>query len=238
MRLTRTRLAIGIGAVMATTALTVALVSNARADPDQEPAGDAAGDATGISAPRSPTTAGTASSKAPATAPDFLAADELPPHPSSGWYAGDAAAGTPEALFCIDGVSLAQGDVWHRDYWTEVDAGAQQIVVEARTKAAAKKLTAELEAATADCAARWLRDAPGSVAGWDDHGPLDGGDAAHLYAVHTAPPEAGTGIHGFGIGRVGTTVTVVQWGQMGSLTDLPVADLTDTMGQALEHLAG
>lgn len=232
MRLTRTRTAIGVGAMVATTALTVTLVAQAQGNDGT------AGDEPGRSdtSAGSTATAAAANSATPAPPPDFLTPHELPPHDHSDWAAGEVTEGLPDALFCLDGAGLPADGSWHREYWTDLDTSAQQIVVRLADEAAAEELAGDLGEAAANCAADWLRDAPGSLAGWDDHGAIDAGDGGRLYAVHTAPPEAGTGISGFGIGRTGATVTVVEWRQMGGLEDVPVAELSESVGDALARL--
>lgn len=231
MRLSRTRLGAGIGALAAATALTGTLiVQNQSGQQTDIASGSAAGGAAeGVE---------TVSNSKPAPAPQFLAPEELPPNEHSAWYTGDPAAGLPaDPLFCFEGVDLPADGAWHQSYWTELDATAGQVVLHATDEAAAEELVGELKAAAADCAADWLRGEPGAVAGWDDLGPVRAGDEAHLFAVYTAPPQAGTGITGLGIGRVDATVTLVNWSQMGSLEDVPAADLAETMGHALNHLA-
>jgi hypothetical protein len=61
-------------------------------------------------------------------------------------------------------------------------------------------------------------------------------DGAHVYGVHTAPVEAGLGIHLFGVGRDERTVTVVIWGQMGTFQDAPVRAFRNTTTTAVEQL--
>lgn len=211
MRRTTARWAAGLGAAAAIGALTVGTTLQAQAGQQPPPA-------TG-----------------PATA-DFLSVDELPPHAHSDWYAGEVTPGLPEApLDCFDGLVPASG-ASHRDYWTELDTSARQIVVRAADTTAAADLAAALEAAAAGCAADWLRGEPGAVAGWDDLGAVDAGESAHAYAVHTAPPQAGTNIAVHGVGRAGSTVTLVAWGQMGTLDDAPAAAFEETLSDALGRL--
>ncbi|NJP69267.1 hypothetical protein [Streptomyces spiramenti] len=218
MRRTTARLTAGLGAVAAITALTVG--STLQAQAGQQPT------ATG------PTTA----PEPQAAASDFLDVGELPPDPHSDWYAGNVTPGLPEEpLACFDGL-LPTAGASHRDYWTELDASARQIVVETGNATEAADLAVALEAAAADCAADWLRGEPGAVAGWDDLGTVDAGDSAHAYAVFTAPPEAGTDVNVHGVGRAGGTVTLVSWGRMGTLSDAPADTFADTLTAALDRL--
>ncbi|WP_103528632.1 hypothetical protein [Streptomyces sp. SM12] len=227
MRLTRTRLIAGIGSVVTTAALTATMVGQAQAG--QQNAGERASATT-------ETTDNTGDRQS--TAPDFLEPSELPADEHTTWFAGDATAGLPDLpVFCFEGL-LPEDGAWHRDFATDLDTGARQVVIDAGDSGDAAELAGTLEEAAADCAAGWLRDEPGAVAGWDDHGPVtDAGDSAHVYAVYTAPPEAGTNIALFGVGRTGDVVTLVQWGQMGSLGDAPAGDFADSLATALDRLA-
>ncbi|MCJ1680221.1 hypothetical protein MTF65_23350 [Streptomyces sp. APSN-46.1] len=181
------------------------------------------------------TTSATATAAA-TTAPGFLKGADLPPHPSSPWYAGAVTKGLPEfAPFCLDGVLPAAGS-WHRDLGTEFDTNAVQISVRASSAAAAADLTATLERKVAACAADWLRMTPGGTASWQDYGRISVEEGAHVYGVHTSVPESEPGVHLFGIGRDGSTVTVVRWGQMGHLTDAPVPAFKKTTTTAVNRL--
>lgn len=171
-----------------------------------------------------------------ATAPGFLGAADLPPHPSSPWRAGPVTKGLPEsAPFCLDGVLPAAGS-WHRDFGTEFDTGAVQVSVRASSTGAAAKLAAALEREVAACAADWLRRNPGGTASWQDHGKLPVEEGAHVYGVHASLPESEPGVHLYGIGRDGSTVTVVKWGQMGNLSDAPVPAFKKTTTAAVNKL--
>ncbi|WP_424214327.1 hypothetical protein ACN20G_20900 [Streptomyces sp. BI20] len=170
------------------------------------------------------------------TAPGFLVGTDLPPHPSSPWYTGEVTAGAPETTpFCLDGVIPANG-TWHRQFGTEYDTGATQVSVRTGSEAAAKQLATKLRSKVAACAADWLRTTPGGTASWQDYGPLKVEEGAHVYGVHTSIPESEPGVHLFGIGRDGTTVTVVTWGQMGYLTDAPVPAFKKTTTTAVNKL--
>lgn len=171
-----------------------------------------------------------------ATAPGFINGTDLPPHPTSPWYAGQVTQGLPEfAPFCLEDVLPAQGS-WHRTFGTEFDTGAVQISVRAASATAAAKLATTLERKVAACAADWLRTTPGGTASWEDYGKLPVEEGAHVYGVHTSIPESEPGVHLYGIGRDGSTVTVVQWGQMDNLSHAPVADFKKTTTKAVNKL--
>ncbi|KJK49502.1 hypothetical protein [Streptomyces sp. NRRL F-4428] len=175
-------------------------------------------------------------SAAPAGAPGFLNGTDLPAHPSSPWYAGEITKGLPETeTFCLDGVLPTAGS-WHRAFGTEYDTGAVQISVRSASPAAAAKLAGALERKVAACAADWLRTTPGGTASWQDYGTLPVEEGAHVYGVHTSIPESEPGVHLYGIGRDGSTVTVVKWGQMGDLSQAPVAPFRKTTTKAVDKL--
>ncbi|MFD6183706.1 hypothetical protein [Streptomyces goshikiensis] len=171
-----------------------------------------------------------------ATAPGFLVGADLPKHPGSPWSTGAVTKGLPEsAPFCLDGVLPAAG-AWHRSFGTDVDAGAVQVSVRAASTDAAVKLAAALERKVAACAADWLRTTPGGTASWQDYGKIGVEEGAHVYGVHTSIPDSEPGVHLYGIGRDGTTVTVVNWGRMGTLADAPVPAFKKTTTTAVNKL--
>ncbi|KJY21318.1 MULTISPECIES: hypothetical protein [Streptomyces] len=175
-------------------------------------------------------------SAAAATAPGFLNGTDLPAHPTSAWYAGEITAGLPETeTFCLDGV-LPAADSWHRAFGTEYDTGAVQVSVRSASPSAAARLVGTLERKVAACAADWLRTTPGGTASWQDYGTLPVEEGAHVYGVHTSIPESEPGVHLYGIGRDGATVTVVKWGQMGDLSQAPVAAFKKTTTRAVNKL--
>ncbi|MGW6978537.1 hypothetical protein ACWGE1_03635 [Streptomyces sp. NPDC054932] len=175
-------------------------------------------------------------SAAAATPPGFLGGADLPPHPTSPWYAGAVTKGLPaSAPFCLEDVLPAAGS-WHRAFGTEYDTGAVQVSVRSASPSAAAKLVGTLERKVAACAADWLRTTPGGTASWQDYGTLPVEEGAHVYGVHTSVPDSEPGVHLYGIGRDGSTVTVVQWGEMGNLSHAPVAEFRKTTTRAVNKL--
>ncbi|SCK08455.1 hypothetical protein [Streptomyces sp. WMMB 322] len=169
-------------------------------------------------------------------APGFLSPADLPPHPSSPWFAGKVTAGLPDTEpFCVEG-ELPASRSHHREFHTELDTNATQVGVVAASTGAAKKLAASLKKSVAACAADWLRETPGGTASWDDYGGLAVGNGAHVYGVSVSVPESETNVHLFGVGRDGKAVTVVRWGQMGDLGDAPLADFKRTTRTAVSKL--
>ncbi|MGA6152705.1 hypothetical protein ACPEIC_05165 [Stenotrophomonas sp. NPDC087984] len=168
--------------------------------------------------------------------PGHLVPRELPPHRSSDWYAGDVTRGLPEtAPFCME-KTLPSAGATHRTFWTEYDTSATQIVVRTGTVEAARKLAAAAEKKIQNCAADWVRDYPEGTASGRDYGALTAEDGAHVYGVHTSYPDSEPGIHLFGVGRDGRTVTVVSWGEMGGYDQAPVADFKRTTTTAVVKL--
>ncbi|MEV8533019.1 hypothetical protein [Streptomyces sp. NPDC051211] len=171
-----------------------------------------------------------------ATAPGFITGRDLPPHPTSPWFTGPVTAGLPEwPVFCLEG-ALPTAKTWHRTFGTEFDTGALQISVRTASGAAAAKLAAALERKVAACAADWLRTNPGGTASWQDYGKIKVEEGAHVYGVHTSIPESEPGVGLYGIGRDGSTVTVVKWSQMGHLSDAPVPAFKKTTTTAVNKL--
>ncbi|MFG3496966.1 hypothetical protein [Streptomyces sp. NPDC047928] len=208
-------------------ALLVPLAAGAQAaaQPAAAPASAAAPAASGSTAKRA------------ATAPGFLAARDLPPAKGTTWTAGKVTKGLPEfEPFCLEKVLPAQGTTWHRRFGTDLDTWAVQVSVRTPNAAAARKLVTAAEKAAAGCAADWLRGTPGGTASWQDYGRLAVEEGAHVYGVHTAVPESEHGVHLIGIGRDGSTVTLVQWAQMGTLSHAPVKAFKKTTTTAVAKL--
>ncbi|GAA4921379.1 hypothetical protein ACFPM3_01690 [Streptomyces coeruleoprunus] len=190
--------------------------------------------ATGASASAS---SGTAEARAAVAAPGFLAPRDLPPATGTVWSAGKVTKGLPDVrVFCLDKVLPGKGATWHRQFGTDLDTWAVQVSVTAPSASAAAKLAADAEKAAANCAADWLRRTPGGTASWQDYGKLKVEEGAHVYGVHTGVPDSEHGVHLFGIGRDGRTVTVVKWAQMGTLEHAPVAAFKKTTVTAVNKL--
>lgn len=187
-------------------------------------AGSATATATATAAPGTPGT------------PGHLVPRELPPHPSSDWYASDVTPGLPDPVpFCVEG-ALPSAGATHRTFWTEYDTSASQVVVKAATVDAARRLAAAAEKKVRNCAAGWERDYPEGTASWRDYGTLPAEDGAHVYGVHTSYPDSEPGIHLYGVGRDGRTVTVVEWGEMGNYDHAPVDAFRRTTTTAVVKL--
>lgn len=215
-----------------TTSPTAAAAVAATTTPTRTPAATPSASA---SAP--PTASATASpTTAPTAIPGFLAGTDLPKHPTSPWFAGKVTAGLPEfAPFCLENALPKAGKVWHRSFGTEFDTHATQVTVRADSTAAAEALVDALSHAAALCAEDWLAENPEGTADDKDYGAPNA--ATHVYGVHTSLPESEPGVHLYGIGRDGLLVTVVQWAQMGNLSQAPVTAFKATATTAVDKLA-
>ncbi|MGW3121566.1 hypothetical protein ACWDBW_31185 [Streptomyces sp. NPDC001107] len=171
-------------------------------------------------------------------APGFLAAADLPPHPSSSWTAGKVTAGVPEdtdrdtCLRALPGHESA----WHRDFRTDLDTGARQITVVLPDIRAAKQLTSLLNKDIKSCAARIEQQEPDTEATGKDYGKLAVEEGAHVYGVHTETSGGATDVRLLSVGRDGRTVTVVDWGQLGDFRGAPVKAFKKTTTTAVNKL--
>ncbi|MGW7237681.1 hypothetical protein [Streptomyces sp. NPDC054804] len=171
--------------------------------------------------------------------PGFLAAADLPPHPSSSWTAGKVTAGVPEGVrqdTCL-GIALGGGqNTWYREFRTDLDTSARQVSVELADVRAAKGRVAKLDEDIVSCADRIEMEDPETRADFQDHGDLPVGDGAHVYALHTETSWGASDIRLLSLGREGSTVTVVDWGQLGGFQDAPVKAFKKTTTTAVKKL--
>ncbi|MET9913654.1 hypothetical protein ABZZ74_44095 [Streptomyces sp. NPDC006476] len=172
-------------------------------------------------------------------APGFLAAADLPPHPSSSWTAGKVTAGVPEAVEQDRCLSMALGggqDTWYREFRTDLDTGARQVSVQLPGVSAAKGRFARLKKDIASCPARIEEADPETAATLKDYGTLPVEEGAHVYGLHTETSWGATDIRLLSVARDGRTVTVVDWGQMGGFRDAPVKAFKKTTTTAVNKL--
>ncbi|MFF6948013.1 hypothetical protein ACFZAD_05015 [Streptomyces iakyrus] len=187
--------------------------------------------------------AGVAAAAVPAVAattpvsgePRFVEPADLPPHPTSPWYAGPVTAGQPDPLPICVGDALPSITT-HRDYWTEYDTNAQQITVVERSEQRAKDFAALLRKDLAGCAKKLMRQDPDITATQKYYGRLNVEEGADVYGIHTASAWGSSDIGLFSVGRDGTTVTVVRWSQMGTFQHAQVADFKATTVTAVNKL--
>ncbi|MET9561565.1 hypothetical protein [Streptomyces tauricus] len=170
------------------------------------------------------------------TTPKFLAASQLPPHPSSAWTAGKVTPGVPDELvFCLED-ALPGYDSSYRDFRTDLETNAQQLTVvvgsTAKADALAKRLNKEIKA----CAAKAEQADPEVEATLKDYGKLPVEEGAHVYGVHTSSSWGATDINLYAVGRDGRAVTVVKWGQLGDFSDAPVKAFKKTTTTAVNKL--
>ncbi|MBB5124551.1 hypothetical protein FHS32_001283 [Streptomyces albaduncus] len=171
-----------------------------------------------------------------AASPAFLAASELPPHPSSTWTAGPVTDGFPAELAHCLGEGVPAYDYRHRVFRTDLDTGAVQVTVVTGSPAKGKALAALLDEEIRSCADRIERSDPEIEAEGRYYGSLPVEEGARVHGLHTATSWGATDIHLLSVGRDGRTVTVVGWGQMGDFDDAPVAAFEETTTKAVNKL--
>ncbi|CAM5695498.1 Sensor domain-containing protein OS=Streptomyces alboniger OX=132473 GN=CP975_01290 PE=4 SV=1 [Streptomyces alboniger] len=182
--------------------------------------------------------AGVAAGTVPAAAagtPRFLAPSQLPPHATSAWTAGPVTAGQPDPLPMCVGEAFPSTSV-HRAYRTDLDTGALQVTVVERDERRAKEYAALLRTKLDGCAEKVMAENPDITAEQKYYGKLNVEEGAHVYGVHTNASWGASDINMFSVGRDGSTVTLVQWGQMGGFADAQVADFKKTTVTAVNRL--
>ncbi len=176
-----------------------------------------------------------ASAQKTAAAPRFLAASELPPHPT-GWTAGPVTDGFPEQLAYCLGEGVPAYDYRHRLFHTELDTSAVQVTVVTGSAAKGKALAARLDEEIRGCAARLERLYPEIEAEGRFFGTLPVEEGASVHGLHTETSYGATDVNLLSVGRDGRTVTVVGWGQMGDFDDAPLAAFKKTAKKAVTKL--
>ncbi|WP_367047865.1 hypothetical protein [Streptomyces sp. Je 1-332] len=182
--------------------------------------------------------AGVVAGTSPAAAagsPRFLAPAELPPHASSAWVAGPVTAGQPDPLPMCVGEALPSISV-HRDYRTDLDTNALQVTVVERSEQRAKDFAALLRKNLEGCSKKLMQQYPDVTATQKYYGKLNVEEGAHVYGVHTEATTGSSDINMLSVGRDGTTVTLVKWGQMGNFAHAQVADFKATTIKAVKKL--
>ncbi|GGQ03932.1 hypothetical protein GCM10010266_29320 [Streptomyces griseomycini] len=169
-------------------------------------------------------------------APRFLAASELPPHPSSGWTAGPVTDGFPAELAHCLGEGVPAYDYRHRVFRTDLDTGAVQTTVVTGSAVKGKALAALLNEEIRSCADRIEQSDPEIEAEGRSYGSLPVEEGARVHGLHTTTSWGATDVHLLSVGRDGRTVTVVGWGQMGDFGDAPVAAFKKTTTKAVDKL--
>lgn len=166
----------------------------------------------------------------------WLEPGELPPHPTSPWYAGPVTATQPNPLPACGGAPLPS-IASHRRYWTEYDTNALQVTVEERTVQRAKDFAALLRKDLAGCAEKLMQSDPEVTATEKYYGKLNVEEGAYVYGIHTTHAGVGTSdISLYSVGRDGRTVTLVRWAQMGNFQHAQVDDFKNTTVTAVNKL--
>ncbi|MPY56242.1 hypothetical protein [Streptomyces spongiae] len=176
-----------------------------------------------------------AAASASADTPRYLKPSQLPPHPTSPWYAGPVTAGQPDPLPACGGDPLPS-IASHRSYWTEYDTNALQVTVVERSTQRAKDFAALLRKDLADCAEKLMRQDPDVTATEKYYGRLNVEEGAHVYGIHTTSTWGSSDISLYSVGRDGSTVTLVRWAQMGTFQHAQVADFKKTTVTAVNRL--
>ncbi|MEW2288418.1 hypothetical protein [Streptomyces sp. NPDC047841] len=171
-----------------------------------------------------------------ADAPAFLGPADLPPHPSSPWYAGPVTAGRPDPLPVCVGDALPSTSV-HRAFHTDLDTNALQVTVVERDAQRAADFAALLREDLAGCAKKLQSQSPDITAAKKYYGKVEVAAGAHVYGIHTTATWGASDIALFSVGREGRTVTVVKWSQMGSFRDAPVKAFKATTRTAVDKLS-
>ncbi|MEV5145260.1 hypothetical protein [Streptomyces sp. NPDC052727] len=171
-----------------------------------------------------------------AGAPAFLDPAELPPHPSSPWYAGPVTSGQPDPLPVCVGEALPSVSV-HRAYWTDLDTNALQVTVVERDAQRAADFAALLRKDLSGCARKLQSQSPDITAAKKYYGKVKVAEGAHVYGIHTTASWGASDIALFSVGRDGRTVTVVKWSQMGTFRDAPVKAFKTTTRTAVDKLS-
>ncbi|WP_069770073.1 hypothetical protein [Streptomyces sp. LUP30] len=171
--------------------------------------------------------------------PGFLSAADLPARPRSSWRAGKVTAGASpdvETDRCL-GMALGDGsNSWYRDFRTDLDTSARQVSVQAPSVSAAKGRYSRITHDIKSCAGRIEQADPEVEATLKDYGQIDIEEGAHVYGLHTETSWGATDIRLLSVGRDGTRVTVVDWGQMGGFGDAPVKAFKKTTVTAVAKL--
>lgn len=179
--------------------------------------------------------ANSASAQKKTAAPRFLAASELPPHPT-GWTAGPVTDSFPEQLAYCLGEGVPAYDYRHRLFHTELDTSAVQVTVVTGSAAKGKALADRLNREIRTCAARLERLYPEIEAEGRFFGTLPVEEGATVHGLHTETSYGATDVNLLSVGRDGRTVTVVGWGQMGDFGDAPLAAFKKTAKKAVTKL--
>ncbi|MBB1254757.1 hypothetical protein [Streptomyces alkaliterrae] len=166
--------------------------------------------------------------------PGLLKPNDLPPHPD-GWFVTETGKGLqPHGELCVPDGTLPKAGAMYRTFQSGLDAGASQTVVKAKNATAAAKLVRELRTAVEGCPARFKKEVPDGKVRFRDLGDFGAGKDGRVYAMATETWVQDINV--IGIGRKDDRVTIVRWGQMGRMKDVPQAEFKKTMRTAVNKL--
>ena len=173
---------------------------------------------------------------APKPAPKFLAASELPPHPSSSWTAGKVTDGAPDNLLSCLRETLPGYDSRYRAFHTDLDTSALQLTIVVGDTGKAKALATRLNKDIRTCATQLEQADPEVEATHRDYGTLPVEEGARVHGLHIEGSWGSSDIKLLSVGRDGGTVTVVEWEQLGDFADAPVKAFRKTTTKAVDKL--
>lgn len=165
------------------------------------------------------------------TTPPMLEANELPPA-ASDWTAGETTSGTGRERFCLP-EELPQDGTHHREFRTELETSASQLVFQADDEDAAEQLVERLNTSIENCATTFEQDNPDGKAEYKDFGGIPVADGGWVHGVGTERPQSSRDVNLLGVGLNGDKVTVVNWREYGTLDDVTSHDFTKTVETAM-----
>ncbi|MBB1246608.1 hypothetical protein GL263_24105 [Streptomyces durbertensis] len=164
----------------------------------------------------------------------LLLPGDLPPH-KDGWFVSETGHGLlPHGELCVTDGLLPKAGAKYRTFQSGLDAGASQTVVKAKNATAAAKLVKKVRASVEGCPARWKKEDPTGKVSFRDLGDFGAGKDGRVYAIATE--NWAQDVNVIGVGRKDNQVTIVQWGQMGTLKDVPEKEFKKTMRTAVNKL--
>ncbi|GLF99840.1 hypothetical protein [Streptomyces yaizuensis] len=169
---------------------------------------------------------------APQPKPKFLAAKELP---GKGWKADKVKPGKTFDT-CYSKALPTKGSSYRTFRVTNKETGAEQTTTVASSTAQAKKLVSSVRDRIANCLER-LKKEDKKLKGQEKYyGKVGVEEGAHVYGVATVRPNSAYDVNLFSVGRDGRTVTVVGWGEFGTLKSAPVKAFKKTTKTAVAKL--
>ena len=169
-----------------------------------------------------------------AGAPDFLRTRDLPRGHS--WSAAGVETGVPAGReFCLSRTIPADSTLYQR-YADGLDATVIEYIHTSDSEADAIALVKQETRRLKTCTARWLQHEPNGSAEFKSYGRQPVEDGVSSSGVFTYPPQADPSATLFAVGRDGTTVTIVRFGQIGTSADADVDDFLRSARLATDRM--